>query len=291
MIFAGDNMAEERFIAANGLRFHGVDWDGQGDWLVLLHGLASQAHIWDLVAPKLTNSFHVIALDQRGHGLTDKPDTGYDFASIARDLDEVLDALRIDRTVLIGHSWGGNVALQYAVDHPQRVSGLVLLDGGFLQVGDRIDWPTTEKFLEPPDLIGTPLDDFRADMKMWMGNAWSPEAEAITLHNFEVRADGTIAPHLRKNNHMQVVRALWEHRPSELYARVQCPVLMIPALAPEPHDERTRDVLENKRRNIALAEARLARSQTIWMNDTIHDVPLQRPVELAEAIRHFALSL
>jgi hypothetical protein len=50
-------------------------------------------------------------------------------------------------------------------------------------------------------------------------------------------------------------------------------------------------MLAAKRRNIALAEARLARSQTIWMNDTIHDVPLQRPVELAEAIRHFALSL
>jgi len=66
---------------------------------------------------------------------------------------------------------------------------------------------------------------------------------------------------------------------------------MVPALAPEPHDERTRDMLAAKRRNIALAEARLARSQTIWMNDTIHDVPLQRPVELAAAIRRFALSL
>lgn len=284
-------MPEEKFISANRLRFHCVDWGGQGDWLVLLHGLASQAHIWDLVAPKLIDSFRVIALDQRGHGLTDKPDTGYDFASITHDLDAVLDALRIDRAVLIGHSWGGNVALQYAVDHPHRVSGLVLIDGGFLQVGDRMDWPAAEKMLEPPDLIGTPADEFRASLKFWMGSAWSPEAEGITLNNFEVRSDGTIAPRLRKSNHMQVVRAIWEHRPSELWAQVKCPVLMVPALAPEPHDERTRDMLAAKRRNIALAEARLARSQTIWMNDTIHDVPLQRPVELAEAIRHFALSL
>ena len=284
-------MPEEKFISANGLRFHCIDWGGQGDWLALLHGLASQAHIWDLVAPKLIDSFRVLALDQRGHGLTDKPDTGYDFASITHDLNEVLDALRIDRAVLIGHSWGGNVALQYAVDHPHRVSGLVLIDGGFLQVGDRMDWPTAEKMLEPPDLIGIPADKFRANLKFWMGAAWSPEAEDITLNNFEVRSDGTIAPRLRKSNHMQVVRVLWEHRPSELWAQVKCPVLMVPALAPEPHDERTRDMLAAKRRNIALAEARLARRQTIWMNDTIHDVPLQRPVELAEAIRHFALSL
>jgi pimeloyl-ACP methyl ester carboxylesterase len=87
------------------------------------------------------------------------------------------------------------------------------------------------------------------------------------------------------------VRAIWEHRPSELWAQVQCPVLMIPAVAPEPHDERTRDTLENKRRNIAVAEERLKRSQTIWMTDTIHDVPLQRPAELAQTIRKFAANI
>jgi pimeloyl-ACP methyl ester carboxylesterase len=284
-------MAEVRFVSANGLRFHCIDWGGQGDWLVLLHGLASQSHIWDLVAPQLNRHFRVIAIDQRGHGLSDKPDGGYDFASVTHDLDCVLDVLKIERGILIGHSWGGNVALQYAVDHPRRVTGLVLVDGGFLQIGDRLDWPQTEKTLEPPDLIGLPLAELRAGMKMWMGSAWSPEAEAITLRNFEVRADGTVAPHMRKSNHMQVVRAIWEHRPSELWARVQCPVLMIPVLASEPHDERTRSMIDAKRRNVALAEGRLARSQTLWMNDTIHDVPLQRPVELADAIRSFALDL
>jgi pimeloyl-ACP methyl ester carboxylesterase len=280
---------QERFITANGLNFHLIDWGGSGEWLILLHGLASQAHIWDLVAPRLTDSFRVIAIDQRGHGLSDKPDSGYDFATIASDLDAIMQTLKIDRALLAGHSWGGNVALQYAADHSERVRGLVLIDGGFLQVGDRIDWPTTEKFLEPPDLIGTPVDDIRADMKIWLGAAWSPEVETITLQNFEVREDGTVAPRLHKANHMQVVRAIWEHRPSELWARVQCPVLMIPAVAPEPHDERTRDVLENKRRNIALAEQRLKYSRTIWMMDTIHDIPLQRPGELAEVIKAFIL--
>jgi pimeloyl-ACP methyl ester carboxylesterase len=281
------NQPQEEFISANDLNFHLIDWGGRGEWLVLLHGLASQAHIWDLVAPLLTDSFRVIAIDQRGHGLSDKPDSGYDWATITSDLDAILRTQKIDRAVLAGHSWGGNVAVQYAADQPDRVSGLILIDGGFLQIGDRLDWPTIEKFLEPPDLIGTPVDEFRANMKTWMGSAWSPEAEAITLQNFEVREDSTIAPRMRKNNHMQVVRALWEHRPSELWARVQCPVLMIPAVASEPHDERMRDILGNKRRSIATAEERLQRSQTIWMTDTIHDIPLQRPAELAQAIKTF----
>ena len=282
------NQAQDISLSANGFTFHLLDWGGRGEWLVGLHGLASQAHIWDLTAPQLIDSFRFIAVDQRGHGLSDKPDSGYDFSTISADLDAVLNALEIDRAMLIGHSWGGNVALQYAVDQPDLVTGLVLIDGGFLQIGDQRDWPTTAKFLEPPDLIGTPLDEFQANLKMWLGAAWSPEAEAITLQNFEVRADGTIAPHLSKSNHMQVVRAIWEHRPSELWARVQCPVLMIPAVAPEPHDERTHSILENKRRNIAVAEQRVKRSQTIWMTDTIHDIPLQQPGALAQAIKAFA---
>ncbi len=280
---------QEIFVTANGLNFHLIDWGGRGEWLVFLHGLASQAHIWDLVAPRLIDSFRVVALDQRGHGLSDKPDSGYDFATITTDLEAALTALNIDRAVLIGHSWGGNVALQYAVDRPSRASGLVLVDGGFLQVGDRLDWPAAEKLLEPPDLIGMPLDELRAGAKWFLGPAWSPETEEIALQNFEVRADGTVAPHLPKANHMQVVRALWEHRPSGLWAQVHCPVLMIPAVAPEPQDERTRDMLDNKRRNVATAQERLQQSQTIWMTDTIHDIPLHRPAELADAIKTFAL--
>ena len=124
-----------------------------------------------------------------------------------------------------------------------------------------------------------------------LGPAWSPETEAITLQNFEIRADGTVAPYLSKSHHMQVVRALWEHRPSELYARVQCPVLMLPAITSGPHDERTAAMLDNKRRNIALAEERLVHHQTLWLQDTIHDVPLHRPVELAQAIKAFASRL
>src|SRR5512139_502980 len=201
---------QAQFISANNLNFHLLDWGGRGEWLVLLHGLASQAHIWDLLAPHLIDSFRIVAIDQRGHGLSDKPDNGYDLATSTADLDAILKVLGIDRAVLAGHSWGGNIAVQYAVDHSARVSGLILIDGGFLQIGDRLDWPTVEKFLEPPDLIGTPVDEFQANMKMWMGSAWSPKAEAITLQNFEIRADGTIAPQMRKSNHMRVVRAIWE---------------------------------------------------------------------------------
>src|SRR2546428_120887 len=73
----------------------GFDERGPADasgTLVLVHGLGSSRHIWDLVAPELASKYRVLALDQRGHGESDEPDTGYDFPSIVADLAEFLDA-------------------------------------------------------------------------------------------------------------------------------------------------------------------------------------------------------
>ena len=68
------------------ITLHYTDWAGKGRDLVLVHGLASTSHIWDLIAPLLTKNFRVIALDQRGHGESAKPSSGYDFHTVATDL-------------------------------------------------------------------------------------------------------------------------------------------------------------------------------------------------------------
>jgi pimeloyl-ACP methyl ester carboxylesterase len=112
--------------------------------LVLVHGLSSNRHIWDLVAPDLARRYHVVALDQRGHGESDQPETGYDFASIVADLAAFLDALNLHQPVLlVGHSWGASVVLHFAVEHPDRTAGLVLLDGGTSSPGERLTWDET----------------------------------------------------------------------------------------------------------------------------------------------------
>src|SRR5262245_49905644 len=93
--------SEEGMVAAQGVRLHYRAWGGPARAsasyapLVLLHGLASTAHIWDLVAPRLAQGRRIVALDQRGHGLSDKPDEGYDFATIVADDISALDQLHI----------------------------------------------------------------------------------------------------------------------------------------------------------------------------------------------------
>src|SRR5438552_2562339 len=92
-----------------GLQLHYRDWGGSGQAILLLHGLASSARIWDLVAPLLARRGRVIALEARGHGLSAKPDDGYDYATIVADVAGAVDVLGLRRPVVVGHSWGASV--------------------------------------------------------------------------------------------------------------------------------------------------------------------------------------
>jgi pimeloyl-ACP methyl ester carboxylesterase len=116
---------------------------GSGPPVVLVHGFACGKRMWFHQIRGLKNRFRVIAYDQRGHGLTDAPTvaTGYSAALLARDLDGVLDALKIDRAAIVGFSLGGGPALALAASKPERVSHLVLADvGGGADDPLKIEW-------------------------------------------------------------------------------------------------------------------------------------------------------
>ena len=292
--------AVDRYVDLNGLRFHYRDWRGEGrDWrgsgrdrggsgqpIVLLHGLASNSHIWDLVAPILSERFAVIALDQRSHGETEGTDDGYDFATIAGDLGLFLEALDIQRPLLAGHSWGGNVVLEHAVAQPDKTAGLIFVDGGFisLQSRDGVTWEEMAERMAPPDLTQYTIDQLVARSKenRW-ADMWRPEVEAVLRSSFATVEDGTIRPRLSRERHMKILRALWDHRATDSFSRVKAPVLILPAR----RDGEERPQNSNrppKEETVAKAESLLSRSRTVWMEDSIHDVPLQRPDLVAGAI-------
>jgi pimeloyl-ACP methyl ester carboxylesterase len=96
-------------LVVEGLRLHGLRWDdlGRGLPALLVHGLASNARIWERVAPALAEGgLAPIALDLRGHGLSDKPEAGYDLATFSADLRAAIRDLDLKSPMLIGHSWG-----------------------------------------------------------------------------------------------------------------------------------------------------------------------------------------
>jgi len=281
---------KNQFVELRGLRFHYRDWGGSGQPLVLLHGLASNSLIWKLVAPLLARRFRVLALDQRGHGPSDKPDDGYDFQSITGDLQAFIEALSLERPALVGHSWGANVALQFAAERPDAVSWLALVDGGFLEISafPGMTWERTLEMMSPPPLAGLKLKTFLQGARNWpgLGSVWNDDVQEIVLANFRIDEDETIHPHLSRENHLKILRSLWEQKPSALWPHLRCPALLIPA-ASDHQDSRTTSWMDHKRKAIALAEEHAPTVRVTWMEDTIHDVPLQRPHELMEAIDGF----
>lgn len=98
--------------------------------LLLLHGLSDSSFSFSRILPFVPVQFQAIALDQRGHGESDRPAGGYDLVSLADDAIHVLDAARIDQALVVGHSMGTYVARVMAARAPERVTSLVLLDPG-----------------------------------------------------------------------------------------------------------------------------------------------------------------
>jgi pimeloyl-ACP methyl ester carboxylesterase len=276
---------ESRLVTlANGLRLRVVEWDGGAGHppVVLVHGLASNALLWRGAAEALAAHGHrVVAIDQRGHGLSDKPDDGYDMGTVASDLAAMLNTLRlegVERPIVAGQSWGGNVVLELAHREPHLIRGAVAVDGGFLELREHFpEWESCAVALAPPRLEGT-LDD---ELRRYLRSAhpdWPESGIEGAMANMERLPDGTIRPWLRFDRHMSILRGLWEHQPSSIYEHIELPVMLVPADGP-------RGVFtDTKREAIERAVRLLRRSRVEWFSPADHDLHAQHPERFAEVV-------
>jgi pimeloyl-ACP methyl ester carboxylesterase len=116
-----------RYVDAGGLRQHAVI-GGDGPPLLLVHGWPENWYAWRLLMPALARDFEVIAVDQRGIGLSDKPQDGYDAGTLAGDLVALMDALGHQRFAVVGHDTGYIISYALAADHPDRVDRVALVE-------------------------------------------------------------------------------------------------------------------------------------------------------------------
>lgn len=275
---AADTMEHRQVRVADGVDLAVDEWRAAGadsSPFVLVHGLASNARLWDGVATALVAAGHpVFAVDLRGHGRSSKPAGPYDVTTVADDLATVIERLNIERPVVVGQSWGGNVVLELAARRPDLVRGIVCVDGGWLEPSrDFADWDACRAVLAPPRLAGRPLVEIEGYLRSAHPD-WPETGLRGVLANFELRPDGTVAPWLSFDHHMKVLRGLWEHRPSELYAGLAVPVLLAPADGGE--SDRTR----KKRGDVDTAATIIPRARVRWFTGD-HDIHAQHPAELA----------
>jgi pimeloyl-ACP methyl ester carboxylesterase len=153
-----------RFATVNGIRMHYLEWgDSKGVPLVWAPGSASTGYELRLVAPRLAKAgYRVLAVDYRGHGQTRVTDYNFSIHHIADDLVALLDQLKIPKAVFGGASKGGFIAAAVYDHYPDRVSGLLMADGGTWSNQWVFDHYGTEEYFKqvarnegPPDLTGS----------------------------------------------------------------------------------------------------------------------------------------
>ena len=254
---------------------------------LLVHGLASNARLYDGVAGALADAGHPSALvDLRGHGRSDKPDDGYDYDTLCDDLRAVLASLKADpgnafeRPVAVGQSFGGNLVLELAARVGSELSGVACIDGGTIDLKERFSsLEEARRVLKPPALDGTPYDEL-AERFSSAHPDWPEEGVRGSLANFEVRPDGSVAPWLTLERHLKILETMWSSRPSDIYPRIEIPVLLIPAETPGADS----DWVRSKRKGAVSALAALERAEVRWFSPADHDVHAQFPREVAAVL-------
>src|SRR5215207_1162372 len=126
-----ESRSDVQYVVVHGYR-RAFRITGSGPALLLLHGLACDSSTWSDVIPSLSEHFTVIAPDLLGHGESDKPDADYSLGGYANGMRDLLTILGIDRVTVVGHSFGGGVAMQFAYQFPDRTERVVLISTGGL---------------------------------------------------------------------------------------------------------------------------------------------------------------
>ncbi len=262
------------------------DYGGTHDRaIVLLHGLSSNLEIWHLVAPFLAQKFRVVAYDQRNHGRSGDADGEFGFPALAADLEAVIREKELEAPVVVGHSWGASVALTYAGDHPET-PGVVCVDGGVFDLQAMgANWEQTAEMLRPPRLIG-PADEIIARIRTEQEFLPWESLEPVVLRSRVEIGDGLTGPRLPMDEHMRIVREMWEQPTLELHDRVRCPVLLVLARGVE-RNNREQGFVAVKQLAAERISERNPRATIEWL-ESVHDVPIASPAELTQLIEGFA---
>ena len=186
--FTQENEPTDNTVQANGMNFHYLEWGAPGSPLiVMLHGGSQQAHSWDFVSLPLSEDFHIIALDQRGHGDSDwAADENYSLEAHQADIDGFVQAMGISDFNLIGHSMGGRNSYVWASRHPDKLRSLVIVDTG--PVAQSRGRNRIQNFRELPDELDS-FEEFADRVQEYTGRSREQTLGALK-YSIRQRADG-----------------------------------------------------------------------------------------------------
>ncbi|MGH2465662.1 MAG: alpha/beta fold hydrolase [Candidatus Limnocylindrales bacterium] len=276
-----------------GERIHFLDWGGPavahaGSWPVLLvHGLNATAWAWAAVARRLRGSVPTVAIDLRGHGLSDAPTSGYTEGQLGEDLVAVAEgsglfAGPVGKVVLAGHGYGAIVAAWGAGRLKDRCAGVVLVDGGWQDVAAETGMTPDEwlRELEEPPGVFSSMAAYLADRRDFDPASWDADQEQAARNAVVEVPAGKVVPAVRPHALAASVEALFSYRPRVTLAHLAIPVTVLLAGTEDPAGRRAAlDAIDRLR-----AEAGLGALRRIDLSTAGHNLLRYRPAEVSHAI-------
>jgi pimeloyl-ACP methyl ester carboxylesterase len=225
--------ARDEFIIAGDLTLHYVQWGEQGPPIIFIHGLTANAFCFQAFADDLVRDHRVFAYDLRGRGDSDKPESGYNIPIHATDLAELIDALGLDRPVIVGHSLGALIGLYFAKQYPGNLSKLVLIDAGA-----SLPWKTVEE--QPAWLtasinrLGMPVPSFeeykqRLKAIPFLGPYWNSYIDLYFKHDVRHLSDGSVVAKAYREGILEEGKHGLENNPEQQWKNVSVPTLLLRA--------------------------------------------------------------
>ncbi len=269
-------------------RIHFLDWGGptgDGPGVLLIHGLSNSAWSWVSVARRLRGVRRTVALDLRGHGLSDAPTAGYDPATLAGDALAVADGSGLREAgplVLAGLGFGAIVAAWTAARLGPDCAGLVLVDGGWEDLAASTGLAPDE-FLrdldEPPEVLRS-MAAYLADREAFDPATWDLDQEGAARAAVVELPAGRVVPSSRPHAIAGSIAAMFAYRPDQTLLAVTAPIAAL--VAADDEDGSRTSALVALQRTLAAA-GRPPIRVALFPNDG-HNLPRHRPAEVAAAI-------
>ena len=285
---ASSNKARHEFVEVNGLRLHYREWSDvrTRQAVLMLHGYAETASVWDETAQDLAREYRVLALDQRGHGQSaHAPDFDYTRATQVEDIEAFVENLGLRSLTLVGHGMGGANALCYGSEHPDIVTALIVVEaapevlrGGVERlrrmVGSADEFESLDEAVESMRPFSPYATDEQLGRRARSALAEGTDGGLVWAFDPALR-DASLRPP-EPDPGQRRLADLWE-----CADRVQCPVMIVRGAET---DMLTPEAIQRLHR-------RIVGSRVSLIEDAGHPVPSDQPAHLALNIREFLQNL
>ena len=218
-------------VKGDGVELNLAVWEGKGKPILCVHGITANCCCWAVLAAALIPQYRVMAMDLRGRGRSDKPDTGYSLDHHIRDIDRLLDDLDIDKVVIMGHSLGAFIGLAFAAQFPDRMERLILVDGGGDLSKEQMDkvFIGIKPALDRLEMVFPSEEAYLQKMREAPYiQPWSPVIE--TYYRYEIEpTEGGVHTNIRPAHIQEEAANIRNVACATFYPKVKCDVLILRA--------------------------------------------------------------